>query len=75
MAKIQEEIEKDGVQIMVLRPDEDEYAEEGCIIHLDLQMGGVEQMTAKDLRDLGQWLISQGKRIGREYDEKGDKKS
>lgn len=38
---------------------------------IGLEYDSFENMTPKQLRELGRWLISEGERIGREYKSNG----
>lgn len=38
---------------------------------ISLEVDSMETLTPKELRELGKWLVSQGKRLGREYKSNG----
>jgi|WetSurMetagenome_2_1015567.scaffolds.fasta_scaffold749300_2 hypothetical protein len=38
---------------------------------VSLEIDCMESLTPKELRELGKWLVSQGKRLGREYKSNG----
>lgn len=38
---------------------------------ISLEYDSFERLTPKDLRQLGKWLVQEGKRIGREYKSNG----
>lgn len=38
---------------------------------VSLEIDSMESLTPKELRELGKWLVSQGKRLGREYKSNG----
>ena len=38
---------------------------------VSLEVDSMESLTPKELRVLGKWLVSQGKRLGREYKSNG----
>jgi len=54
------------------RPEAGEFIENWRFIEIDID--GFDRYTPKELRDIGQWLIDQGARIGREYNCNGAKK-
>jgi hypothetical protein len=54
------------------RPETGECIENWRFI--DVELDRFERYTPKELRDLGQWLIDEGARIGREYNCNGAKK-
>jgi len=38
---------------------------------VSLEVDSMESLTPKELREVGRWLVSQGKRLGREYKSNG----
>ncbi len=54
------------------RPETGECIENWRFI--DVELDSFERYTPKELRELGQWLIDQGTRIGKEYNCNGAKK-
>ena len=75
MAFVKEEIEFDVLEakIMVLERESGEYPEPWSIISFSVD--DLENCTPKELRQLGKWLIEQGKRIGKEYKSNGARKA
>ena len=74
MALIHEEIKHEsGVEIMVTERESRETREPWKCVSMD--MGFSENLTPKELRALGKWLIQVGRRIGREYKSNGAPKS
>lgn len=39
-----------------------------------IEMNSMESLSPVDLRELGKWLIKEGKRLGKEYKSNGSKK-
>lgn len=76
MAKVTQTIRHEHYQAEITtvqrRPETGECIENWRFI--DVEICGFERYTPKELRDLGQWLIDQGTRIGREYKCNGAKK-
>lgn len=73
MAFIQESVEFDSVlTVEVLEKEKNEYVEPWEIVNIELAFS--VRLSPKKMRELGKWLINQGKRIGREYNSNGKKK-
>ena len=62
------------VSFMVVERKKDEFCEPWRIVDLELEFTG-ERFTPKELRELGRWLVQQGKRIGREFKSNGAPKA
>lgn len=69
MGIIREANQEHGVVVEVVERTKGEYPEPWRIIHLDFD--GHYPVTPKELRELGRFLVKQGKRIGKEYTSKG----
>lgn len=73
MGRVQEQVCKDvDNQLSVVQRGPGEYYEPWRIISFERDT--MEFMTPRELRELGRWLISEGKRIGREYTANGSLK-
>lgn len=55
--------------IMVIEKVPGEMVEPWRIVNLEVD--SFENLTPKELRKLGRWLMTEGKRIGREYKSNG----
>lgn len=55
--------------VQVIEREEDEIYEPWRII--DLHLDSRSRLSPRELRDLGSWLIREGRRIGREYTASG----
>lgn len=71
MGLIIEEIEHDnlGASITTVQREKGETRDPWHFVHLDVD--SINRRTPKELRELGRWLIDQGRRIGREYKSNG----
>ncbi|PTU71457.1 hypothetical protein [Chromobacterium haemolyticum] len=71
MAIVHEETSHDDlpVTIMVSERTKGEFRTPWEMI--DLEFDSFQQLTPTQLRQLGRWLIQEGKRIGREYKSNG----
>jgi hypothetical protein len=71
MAYIKEETKHEylGAIIQVKEREKFEYYDPWRIITLEVDR--LEDFSPKELRELGEWLIDQGKRIGKEYRSNG----
>jgi len=63
-----------GVELMVSERYGSEVREPWRIVSMSLEHFH-QDMSPKELRELGRWLISEGKRIGREYKSNGSPKA
>lgn len=73
MAYIKEEIKHEylqEVELQILEREKFEYADPWRIATLQIDA----KLSPKEMRELGKWLIQQGKRIGREYKSNGESK-
>ncbi|MBB6003884.1 hypothetical protein [Arcicella rosea] len=68
---VQESVEFDSIiTVQILEKEKRDWD----IVDLELAFEGKVQITPKKMRELGKWLINQGKRIGKEYNVNGKKK-
>lgn len=76
MALIHEETKhpSHGVELMVTERQGSEVRDQWRIVSLSIDSFR-EELTPRDLRELGRWLIQEGKRIGRAYKSNGAPKS
>lgn len=76
MALIHEESKHSvhGVELMVTERQGSEVREQWRIVSLSLDSFR-EELTPRELRELGKWLIQEGKRIGRAYKANGAPKT
>lgn len=58
------------VKIDVVERQPGEMVEAWRIADLEIEWSG-ERFTPKELRELGHWLVQQGKRLGKSYTSKG----
>ena len=74
MALVHEELEHElGLKLMTSERVEGETRDPWRFV--SLEMDSFENLTPHELQTLGEWLIAQGKRIGREYKSNGGRKS
>lgn len=71
MALVHEELKHEylPVSLMVSERQKGEVIAPWAIVHCEVD--GMERMTPSELRELGEWLVQQGKRLGREYRSNG----
>lgn len=71
MALIHEELKHEylPVSLTVSERVKGECIAPWAIAHCEVD--GMERLTPKELRELGRWLVQQGKRLGREYRSNG----
>lgn len=77
MSIVREEIRPpdiEGVELYVLERVGNEMRRPWAFVSLEVDLGAPD-MTPKELRELGHWLIKQGKRMGREYKSNGAPKA
>lgn len=75
MGLVTEEVRHETVDvtIMTVERQKGEVVEPWRFISVEFDV--MERMTPKELRQLGRWLMTHGRRIGREYKSNGAKKS
>lgn len=75
MGLINEEtkIEIAEATITVVEREKGEMTEPWKFISLDID--SMESLSPRELRELGKWLVKEGKRIGKEYKSNGAKRS
>jgi hypothetical protein len=75
MAIVHEELKHEylPVSLMVSERQKGETIAPWAIVHCEVD--GMERMTPSDLREMGYWLVKQGKRLGREYKSNGAPRS
>lgn len=59
--------------ITVVEREKGEMAEPWKFISLEID--NMETLSPRELRELGRWLVKEGKRIGKEYKSNGAKRS
>jgi hypothetical protein len=75
MGRIREEIKHNsGAELMVVERQGNECREPWHFVRLDVD-GHSGYMSPKELRDLGRWLIAEGKRMGKQYKSNGAPKA
>lgn len=74
MAFVKEEIKHYvfDATITVLEREQSEFSDPWNIINLEVD--SFQNCTPKELRKLGNWLLKQGKRIGKEYKSNGSQR-
>lgn len=73
MGLIHEEVthpEFENVELMIIQREAGECVEPWRIAELSINHRR-ERFSPKELRELGHWLIAEGKRLGREYKSNG----
>ena len=58
------------VSITIVEREKGEGVEAWRVADLEIEFTG-ERFTPRELRELGRWLIQQGKRLGKSYTSKG----
>lgn len=75
MALVHEESKHEylPVSLMVSQRQRGESIDAWALIHCEVD--GMQRLTPKELQEMGQWLVQQGKRISREYKSNGAPKA
>lgn len=71
MGRIREQVKHaSGAELMVVERESQECREPWHFVHLEFDGHG-EYMSPKQLRELGRWLVAEGKRLGKQYKSNG----
>jgi hypothetical protein len=72
MAIVHEELKHEYLpaSIMVSQRQAGETIAPWAILHCEVD--GMERMSPKELRELGRWMVQEGKRLGRQYKSNGE---
>lgn len=71
MGIVREEVaHASGAELMVVERAKNEYRDPWHFVRLDVNGTG-SYMSPKELRDLGRWLMTEGKRLGKQYKSNG----
>ena len=75
MALIHEEKTHQFSGVELMTSEREDHETRGAWQFIDLSFNHKVTLTPKELRDLGHWLVKEGKRIGREYNSNGAPKA
>lgn len=74
MGVVTEQVEHDHLDVKLLIDRKAKEETRGPWEIISLEVGMLNRMTPKELRQLGRWLQQEGKRIGREFKSNGARK-
>lgn len=75
MGLVREEVaHASGAELMVVERTKNECCDPWHFVRLEVDSSG-SYMSPKELREMGRWLIAEGKRLGKQYKSNGAPKA